>query len=257
MLIVILGFAHTIGKVTTLTNETLDIELKSDFDPTSSDNPFTSFFTAIEAAYFWINGDWVQRDEFDFWVIDVYTFFASLFLVIVLQNILIAFMSGAYEKAVANGKQTLLRNRANHIADYEALYHDINFRNPEPELNYICYFGQAKYFEEWYNTRNVDDKSAIYEGFEEISIFTRRIYKEMDYDIFSILKYWNNKTIKIMEVFKNVSNDFSDNIEYLIKRNEGKSSTNEFEEIYEVKNTLEIEVKKFQLKLEKLEKLLL
>ncbi|PKK56287.1 hypothetical protein RhiirC2_800349, partial [Rhizophagus irregularis] len=132
---------------------------------------------------------------------------------------------GAYEKAEANGKQTLLRNRANYIADYEALYH-INFRNPEPELNYICYFGQAKYFEEWYNTRNVDDKSAIYEGFEEISIFTK-------------------------------TNDFSDNIEYLIKRNEGKSSTNEFEEIYEVKNTLEIEVKKFQLKLKKLEKLLL
>ncbi|CAG8610120.1 uncharacterized protein OCT59_013342 [Rhizophagus irregularis] len=274
MLIVILGFAHTMfvllreptniktkdstysGKATnSLTNETLDIELKSDFDPTSSDNPFTSFFTAIEATYFWINGDWVQRDEFDFWVIGVYTFIASLFLVIVLKNILIAFMSGAYEKAEANDKQTLLRNRANYIADYEALYH-INFRNPEPELNYICYFCQAKYFEEWYNTRNVDDKSAIYEGFEEISIFTRRIYKEMDYDIFSILKYWNNKTIKIIEVFKNVSNDFSDNIEYL-KRNEGKSSTNEFEEIYEVKNTLEIEVKKFQLKLEKLEKLLL
>ncbi|PKB99864.1 hypothetical protein RhiirA5_429055, partial [Rhizophagus irregularis] len=95
MLIVILGFAHTMfvllreptniktkdstysGKATnSLTNETLDIELKSDFDPTSSDNPFTSFFTAIEATYFWINGDWVQRDEFDFWVIDVYTFIA-------------------------------------------------------------------------------------------------------------------------------------------------------------------------------------
>ncbi|EXX58916.1 hypothetical protein RirG_193500 [Rhizophagus irregularis DAOM 197198w] len=180
------------GKATnSLTNETLDIELKSDFDPTSSDNPFTSFFTAIEAAYFWINGDWVQRDEFDFWVIDVYTFISSLFLVIVLQNILIAFMSGAYEKAEANGKQTLLRNRANHIADYEALYH-INFRNPEPEPNYIYYFGQAKYFEEWYNTRKDDDKSAIYEGFEEISIFTRRVYKGMDYDKFSILKYWNN-----------------------------------------------------------------
>ncbi|POG75695.1 hypothetical protein GLOIN_2v1475241 [Rhizophagus irregularis DAOM 181602=DAOM 197198] len=204
------------GKATnSLTNETLDIELKSDFDPTSSDNPFTSFFTAIEAAYFWINGDWVQRDEFDFWVIDVYTFISSLFLVIVLQNILIAFMSGAYEKAEANGKQTLLRNRANHIADYEALYH-INFRNPEPEPNYIYYFGQAKYFEEWYNTRKDDDKSAIYED------------------------------------FKNVSNEFSNNIEYLIKRNEGKSSIDEFEEICEVKNTLEIEVKKFQLKLEKL-----
>jgi hypothetical protein len=78
--------------INTLTNETFDIKLKSDFDPKSSDNPFTSFTTAIEAAYFWIGGDWVQRDEFDFWVIDVYTFIASLFLVIVLQNILIAFM---------------------------------------------------------------------------------------------------------------------------------------------------------------------
>ncbi|EXX58915.1 hypothetical protein RirG_193490 [Rhizophagus irregularis DAOM 197198w] len=55
-----------------------------------------------------------------------------------------------------------------------------------------------------------------------------------------------------MEDFKNVSNEFSNNIEYLIKRNEGKSSIDEFEEICEVKNTLEIEVKKFQLKLEKL-----
>jgi len=48
------------------TNETLNIELKSDFDLTSSDNPFSSFSTAVMAVYFWISGDWVQRDEFDF-----------------------------------------------------------------------------------------------------------------------------------------------------------------------------------------------
>ncbi|CAB5198124.1 unnamed protein product [Rhizophagus irregularis] len=57
------------------------------------------------------------------------------------------------------------------------------------------------------------------------------------------------------EDFKNVSNGFNDSIENLIKRNEGKSSIDEFEEIYEVKNTLEVEVKKFQLKLEKLRNL--
>jgi len=76
----------------TSTNESLNIKFKSDFDPKSSDNPFTSFSTAIMAAYFWIGGDFVQRDEFDFWAVDVFTLIASVFLVILLQNMLIAFM---------------------------------------------------------------------------------------------------------------------------------------------------------------------
>ena len=74
------------------TNETLDIKFASDFNSTSSDNPFSSFSTAIMAVYFWISGDFVQRDEFDFWAIDVFTLIASIFLVILLQNMLIAFM---------------------------------------------------------------------------------------------------------------------------------------------------------------------
>jgi len=74
------------------TNEILDIKFKADFDPKSSDNPFSSFYTALIAAYFWIGGNWVQRDEFDFWAVDVFTLIASIFLVIILQNLLIAFM---------------------------------------------------------------------------------------------------------------------------------------------------------------------
>src|SRR5438034_10810549 len=75
------------------TNETLDIKFKSDFDPkSSSDNPFATFSTAIMAAYFWISDEWIQRDEFDFWSIDIFTLMASIFLVIVLQNMLSAFM---------------------------------------------------------------------------------------------------------------------------------------------------------------------
>jgi hypothetical protein len=58
-----------------------------------NDNPFSSFATALEATYFWINGDWVQKDHFDFWVIEVFSVMASLFLVIILQNMLIAFMT--------------------------------------------------------------------------------------------------------------------------------------------------------------------
>jgi hypothetical protein len=76
----------------TLTNDTLNVEFKSDFDPTSSDNPFTSFSQALIATYFWLSSVWVQRDEFDYWVIDAYTLIASIVLVVVLQNMLIAFM---------------------------------------------------------------------------------------------------------------------------------------------------------------------
>ena len=77
-----------------ITNETLlNLQLKADFDSRSSiDNPFSTFSSAIIAAYFWLIGNWVQRDKFDFWALDAYTLLASIFLVIVLQNMLIAFM---------------------------------------------------------------------------------------------------------------------------------------------------------------------
>jgi hypothetical protein len=44
------------------------------------------------ATYFWMGGNWVERNEFDFWAIDLFTLIASIFLVIILQNMLIAFM---------------------------------------------------------------------------------------------------------------------------------------------------------------------
>ena len=77
-----------------LTNETLDIELKSDFNATDrNDNPFTYFTTAIEAVYFWIGDTWPQRGYFNFWATDLIALIASLFLVIILQNVLIGFMT--------------------------------------------------------------------------------------------------------------------------------------------------------------------
>ena len=80
--------------INNLTSEKFNIVLQSDFNSTDrNDNPFSYFITAIEAAYFWINGDLVQRDHFDFWVIELFTVFASIFLVIILLNMLIALMT--------------------------------------------------------------------------------------------------------------------------------------------------------------------
>ncbi|GBC09477.1 hypothetical protein RclHR1_00890013 [Rhizophagus clarus] len=150
----------------TISNTTFNIKLETVFDPKSKeDNPFSFFPTAIEAAYFWIGGNLNQRDEFDFWAVDLITLIATQ----------------------TKGRQTLLRHRANHIADYEALYH-IHFRNHEPEPKHIYYFGQSKTLEDWYNNRK-NDQGAIYKGFEEKSTFTKRYFREKSYDKASIWVY--------------------------------------------------------------------
>ncbi|PKY26532.1 hypothetical protein RhiirB3_513703 [Rhizophagus irregularis] len=199
-----------------LTNETLDIKLKSDFDPMSSDsNPFTSFSEAMMATYFWINGDWVQRDEFDYWAVDVFTLIASIFLVIVLQNMLIAYMSNAYEDVTARSRQILLRLQVGFIKDYVALQH-LHFSEPEPEPKHIYYSSQADYFEEWYNTKSDNDKGPIYKSFEINSTLTlSSIFIKKDYDKYSILAYDDNNIKMIIEDYIKL---VSDNTEDLVKR---------------------------------------
>ncbi|PKY51632.1 hypothetical protein RhiirA4_546667 [Rhizophagus irregularis] len=178
------------GTAKNINNETLfDITLESKYDVVDkNDNPFSSFSAAIMAAYFWLNGDMVQRDHFDFWVIDLFTLIASIFIVTVLQNMLIAFMGGVYERAETKGRQALLRFRANQIADYEALEH-FHFWPPEPEPKYIYYIGQSKNFQEWYQKRK-DDQGEIYKDFEEkpTNIITQA-FKDVDYDETSIWQF--------------------------------------------------------------------
>ncbi|GBB84949.1 hypothetical protein RclHR1_11530001 [Rhizophagus clarus] len=182
-----------------ITNEVIfNIALEDDYDVTDrNDNPFSSFPTAIMAAYFWLNGDNVQRDHFDFWVIDLFTLIASIFIVTVLQNMLIAFMSGVYEKAETKGRQALLRFRANQIADYEALEH-FHFWPTEPEPKYIYYIGQSKNFQEWYQMKK-DDQGEIYKDFEEKSSITNQAFKDVNYNIVSIWKFDDDNSSKIKE----------------------------------------------------------
>ncbi|CAI2171840.1 19309_t:CDS:10 [Funneliformis geosporum] len=179
------GFA-----INDITKESFEINLKSDFNPTDrNDNPFSSFSTSIEAAYYWINGDYVQRDLFDSWIVKVFTFMASIFIVIILQNMLIAFMGGVYEETVTKGRQALLRYRANQIADYEALCH-IHLWPHESDPKYIHYIGQSKNFENWHKSRK-EDQGTIYKDFEEPPTFIKNAFKRSTYDEYSIWQFEN------------------------------------------------------------------
>ncbi|GBC04180.1 hypothetical protein RclHR1_05550017 [Rhizophagus clarus] len=166
MLIVILAFAHTMfvllrnptniktkdstyngDAINTTTNKTLNIALKADFDPTSSDNPFITFSGAIIATYFWISGNMVQRDQFDYWAVDAFTLIASIILVVTVYKM----CCGVYEKAENKGGKLYydIKEKSN-FDKYSILKYDVNINtefeniiNKKNELNdYIEYLAK-------------------------------------------------------------------------------------------------------------------
>jgi len=84
---------NTYSLYNTTTNETLHVSVKTDYDPSSSsDNPYSSFFTALDATYFWIEGIWDHRDSWDTWPVKILSLIGSIMLVSIMQNMFIAFM---------------------------------------------------------------------------------------------------------------------------------------------------------------------
>ncbi|RIB21878.1 hypothetical protein C2G38_1055116 [Gigaspora rosea] len=58
-----------------------------------NDNYFSNFWKSLESVFFWINGRWDQLDQWNFVPIDILTLLASILLVTIMQNMLIAFMT--------------------------------------------------------------------------------------------------------------------------------------------------------------------
>ncbi|RGB37031.1 hypothetical protein C1646_695712 [Rhizophagus diaphanus] len=183
--------------VNTTTHEPIDMEMDSQFDPSSaSDNPFSNFLSSVEATYFWINGEWPQRDDWNYWAVEVLSLLGSVFIVTILQNMLIAFMgcgrrSGVYEEAAEKGRDALLRYRATLISDYEAL-EDIRFWPPEPDPQFIFYVGHSKSVEEWTEDRK-QFKGCIYQRYENKASYKRYRFQEDSNDKYSLLKYEMDK----------------------------------------------------------------
>ncbi|CAJ0849683.1 6069_t:CDS:2 [Entrophospora sp. SA101] len=200
MLIVILAFAHTmyillqnpndIGLVPNVNtysiintnDQTLynDITIKADFDSTSSiDNPFSTFFSSIPAAYFWINGNWINRDTYgSYFMVQILSLIASLLIVSIIQNMFIAFMSNVYEKTSQESKLELLKLQAAFISDYEAL--EDGFLNPpKPDPKYICYNNNN--FDSW-KERTKSRRGCLYTKYENENSYIQYILEKKDFD---------------------------------------------------------------------------
>ncbi|PKK65521.1 hypothetical protein RhiirC2_786047 [Rhizophagus irregularis] len=237
------------------TNGTLYyINLKPDFDPKSSDdNPFSTYYTAIEATYFWMSGNWVQRDKFDNWAVGAFTLIAITYsnLPDILLYYLTFLFSGVYVTAGTKGKRKLLRYQADYIATFEALYVHFSDSELEYEPKHIYYSSPAKNFEEWYNTRK-GEQSSIYKDFEETSnIMMSNIFRERIYDNHSLLTY-NNNIKKIIENYINSGNDINHDLKDLIERVKDKNSIEEIIKIGNTKNDVKFNIEKLHYMLEKL-----
>jgi hypothetical protein len=77
----------------------------------ASDNNFASFWTSTLSAYNWMSGRWDNVD-WNYFPVKIFTSIASLLLVVIMLNILIAIMGDIYAAAKVFGKREILRLRA-------------------------------------------------------------------------------------------------------------------------------------------------
>src|SRR5437879_3935732 len=79
--------------------ETTNYTIYQTYDPkATSDNIFAKFWSSVLSAYNWMNGRWDNLD-WNYYPIQLFTIVASLLLVIVMLNILIAIMGDVYAAA--------------------------------------------------------------------------------------------------------------------------------------------------------------
>ncbi|CAG8793586.1 13014_t:CDS:2, partial [Acaulospora morrowiae] len=98
-------------------------------------------------VYFWLSGRWDQLDQWNFIPIDILSLAASLLLVTVMQNMLIAFMTGVFDDAKSSGKYAVLQYRAELISDYETLEKPFGTGRDNPR--WIYYVGRSDEIIEW------------------------------------------------------------------------------------------------------------
>ncbi|RIA85727.1 hypothetical protein C1645_830367 [Glomus cerebriforme] len=128
-----------------------DIAINQTFDVNDvSDNYFSNFWQSIVAVYFWINGRWDQLDQWNFLPVEILCFVASILLVTIMQNMLIAFMTSVFDDASASGRQAVLKFRADLICGYETLVKIvINRENENENPRKIYYTAKVEAVENW------------------------------------------------------------------------------------------------------------
>lgn len=178
-----MGLEPNLDKYKTKLPSGKSIKITEDFKSTDPlDNPYVKFTNSIIAVFFWIFGRWDTLEKWNFWPVYVLAiskhfnciyfniFYLNIFinftniinlvggisLVIILQNLLIAFMSDIFAIASTNAKLASLKYKADLIADYEATE---KLFSHSKEQRYIYHPENFNYRQEWLNKNRKYHKS--------------------------------------------------------------------------------------------------
>ncbi|CAG8593198.1 3162_t:CDS:2 [Paraglomus brasilianum] len=127
----------------------------------ASDNNFANFWISVLSSYNWMNGRWDNVD-WNYYPVTIFTVVASLLLVIIMLNILIAIMGDIYTAAKEFGEREILRLRVRFMLDTEyfgnkvwrtafpahrppSRFEDVVKKNPR----YMYVLGNRQQFERW------------------------------------------------------------------------------------------------------------
>ncbi|GBC02299.1 hypothetical protein RclHR1_04550006 [Rhizophagus clarus] len=138
----------------------------SDLSPDDPGYPFTTIWKSILSMYY-MNIDSLN-DKSDNSSFKLFVFIANLTIVLVLFNMVIAYMNGAFEKAKNDGNHGLLKYRKELIDDFERL--NISFNNPKLyETPYICYLHEPELMKKWKQKSQELRETKLYSWFRESS----------------------------------------------------------------------------------------
>ncbi|CAG8672706.1 6572_t:CDS:2, partial [Scutellospora calospora] len=110
---------------------------------------------SIMAAYNWNS---ISLDSWNFWPLIIFSIMANIIFVIILQNVIISFMSAAFDSANNDGKRGVLNFQTSLIYDYAILesssftsgYSDFDSKlKDELRVKYISFFDEPSITKVW------------------------------------------------------------------------------------------------------------
>ncbi|RHZ80167.1 hypothetical protein Glove_139g300 [Diversispora epigaea] len=148
-------------KINDISNSDLysNITIYQDIDKSSwLDNYYSNPFSSIEAVFFWTNGRWDQLNQWNSLAANAMSILGSIIIVLIFQNMLVAFMNGAFDKANKAGLTVAHRYRAEPVAEYEALEKPFGSkRGPR----YIYYIPDPNMVDTWLKEIKKDEKQEL------------------------------------------------------------------------------------------------
>ncbi|KAF0436922.1 transient receptor potential channel pyrexia-like [Gigaspora margarita] len=156
-LFILLGYPQYIGLNQSSNTYEFSNESGVDYNVTEeeTDNSFSTIFSAIVAAYNWNS---IPLDNWDFWPLIIISVIGNIAFVIILQNVIISFMSAAFDNADEDGKRAVL-NFQRGLISYYAFLEDSIFTTRCSEfdsnlkdklrMRYICFYNEESITIKW------------------------------------------------------------------------------------------------------------